>query len=195
MADKSVQIRLTAKRIGPAKADLSRPKVYNVNSLFIGDLAKAGTGSVFKETGNRRTGTHKVEVYETPSQVRLNENVSKGITDGIYDLDKNLGVAGAGTDLAGATQLAAYFNKVSAVTATTADGIKLLATPTVGQTCIVVNAASAAVDVFPNTATSKIDNQAVSAVKSVAVGQAIHFVCSVAGASATWKSAIDENNS
>lgn len=195
MADDVVLCRLTLRSRSPKEGDLTRPKIFNILGSDIKDLKRnfGAGGSVFQFNW-KQNGQSKAEVYENPSQVRLNINLTNGVTGGLYDSDKNLGVAGAGTDLAGATQLAAYFNKVSAVTATTADGVKLLASPSIGDVVVVLNNASAAVDCFPNTATSKIDSLAVSAVKSVPVGESIHFVCKTGGASAVWNSAQDENN-
>jgi hypothetical protein len=196
MANEITICRLTAKKTSPSAEDLTRPEIFDVKANDLRNIRrnKGEYGSVF-EKGFKPAGQSSVQVYETPSQIRANINLTAGVTGGLYDAGEiNLGVAGAGSTLAAATQLATYFNKVSAVTATSADGVKLGASPSIGDVMVVLNAASAAVDVFPNTATSWIDNLAVSAVKSVAVGQSVHFVCKVAGASAQWQSATDENN-
>lgn len=196
MANEVTLCRLTAKKIGVSADDLSRPQIFNINAGSIKNLRRnfGGGGSVF-EKGWKVNGQSSVHVYETPSQIRANINLTAGITDGLYDAgESTLNVAAAGSTLAAARQLTAYFNQVATATATSADGVKLYASPAVNDTMVVLNATAVAVDVFPGASGAKIDALATGAQLTCPAGKSIHFVCKVGGATAVWQSAIDENN-
>lgn len=61
------------------------------------------------------------------------------------------GIAAAGSDQAGATELAGAFNVIATATGTSADGIRLPATYPLGVPLYVINTTAVALDVFPPT--------------------------------------------
>jgi len=194
MADPVGLVRLTAKQIGPEANALPRPKIYVIAAADLVNLRKDGSGGSVIEDGNSPKGQRKIVLYEKPRQVSLKINVTHGVTTGIEDDDMDLGITAAGSVLTAGTDLTKYYNKITALTATTVAAVVLPAPVASGDVCVINNGGSAAASVFPHGASAYIDSEASGAVKALAAGRTMHFVASSIGASGVWQSALDEDN-
>ena len=187
-------IKLSARKVGQGEA-FSRPMAYYVDSADIKTLKAGVSGSEFTDTG-AILPNQLIDVFESPPEVRAAINVASGDVTGMFDKrDVFNGVSASGTNQATATPLTKYFNKISAVVISTVDGVSLPASPSVGDVCVVLNDASATLDVFPHHANAKIDTESAAAAYSggLAIGQSVNFVCTTAGDAGTWESAIDDS--
>ena len=187
-------IKLSARRIGEG-AVFSRPLAYYVDSADVKTLKTGVSGSEFTDTG-AILPNQLIDVFESPPEVRAAINVASGDVTGMFDKrDVFNGVSASGTNQATATPLTKYFNKISAVVISTVDGVSLPASPSVGDVCVVLNDASATLEVFPHHANAKIDAESAAAAYSggLAIGQSVNFVCTTAGDAGTWESAIDDS--
>ena len=186
------QVPVTARKIGPSTGNLTRPKVFYLSETDIKRLepnrGSAGGCAIFLNYGRGK----KVELYESPIDVKT--ALLDAVSTNIYTAHNvDLAVSAAGSVLTAATVLAKYVSKVTAATATTANGVRLPA-PSDRNVCVIVNGTTAALRVFPNSASAYIDNGASGASASIPVGGRKHFATdatTTAGASARWKSARD----
>ncbi len=193
MADPVGLVRLTAKQIGPQAQANARPKIYVIAAADLVNLRSDFSGGSVIEDGNSPKGQRKIVLYEKPRQVSLKINVTHGVTTGIEDDDMALAVTAAGSVLTAATDLNKYYNKITALTTATADGVQLPNPAAIGQVCVVNNGGSAGLEVFPHGASAFIDKAASGVNATIGVGRVIHYVASSIGASGVWQSATDED--
>jgi hypothetical protein len=83
-----------------------------------------------------------------------------------------------------------YYNKVTAATADSADGVKLPA-PSVNDHVVVVNGTSVPVEVFPHGASAEINSGGSGGSVTLAAFSRLHFVTNETGVSANWRTAQD----
>lgn len=162
-------IALTATKIGAEV--LSTPRVVYVNDSFI--IVTPGQNGFTKvvESDNGRTKTFLV--LESALEIEAARNPSS--TD-IYLRGKiNTELTATGANQGAALALTKYLNEVDDGTATSADGVKLVAAVK-GVVQVVINNATFALDVWPNTGDS-IGSGAANAGTTLAAGKRAHYVC------------------
>jgi len=140
-------ITLSAYKVGPSAGNLSAPKALNIEVSQIGSPIKVSNnglrfGSIVKPLFSR-TGTHKVQVFESPNQIQtLIDNTQPGA-------DAALTVAAASNGVqASATLLARFYNKITTVATGVTDSVRLpIATP--GSIFVAEHAGVGILKVFP----------------------------------------------
>lgn len=188
----NVIVPLTAKKIGASAANLSRAKVFylpedDIKSIQA-DLVNKGAVIKLKDRAT------KIEVYESVMDVKTGQ--AEGASTNPYIASNYTAVTAAGSVITSATDLTRYLNRVTAATADSADGVQL-PPPSDRNVVVVVNGTSVPVEVFPNGASSYIDSGASGASKTLGAFKRLHFYTEPTtgnGASAVWKTAIDERN-
>lgn len=183
---------LTAKRISPAKADLTQPKLIYLEDAQIVmskvyNGTKGGGATVQYGTGGRPF-SKKIKVYETPSQIEVAKNPA---STNIQAQDKTLGVTPAGT-VQGGTAVTKYFTEVTTIGAGATDAVTLDAA-TVNKVRVLLDndVSGDPLKIFPAVG-EKIINKAgvdlgVNAALTIAAGQRTHLACDVVG---VWREAI-----
>lgn len=185
----NVLFPVTAKKDGPqGSSNLATSKVVYLteNDLEAPIPNKtSGQGCVVK------IGSAKKKIELRESALDLKTAMVEGVSTNPYTSDNaDLAVSAAGSVLTAATDLTKYLNKITALTTGTADGVQLPA-PSDRNIVVVVNSGSAALDVFPHSASAFIGSGASGAAYSVAVGERKHFYTDETGDTATWKVATD----
>ncbi len=178
---------VTAKKIGPAATNLSRPKVFYLKSSDLLQLvADADAGAaVIKVNKNKQ----KVELYESPNEFLAAQAMSQGATANIYAANNFASAQTAtGASHSSALDITKYYTEVSA-----GNGLSVqLPDPFVRRLCVIHNTTTGSINVFPINPTGTIDGSTGAYV--ITAGKRKHFVAptaSTAGTTAPWKSAID----
>lgn len=185
----NVLFPVTAKKDGPqGSSNLNRSKVVYLSEddvLGVIPNKTAKLGCVVKIGATRK----KIELRE--SVLDFKTAMVEGVSTNPYTGNNAaLAVTAAGSVLSTATVLSRYLNKITALTANTADGVRLPA-PSARNILVLQNGGSAAADVFPNSASAFIESGASGAAYSVEAGARKHFYTDETGDTATWKVAND----
>ena len=190
----NVIVPVTARRIGPSAEDLTRAKVFYLPEEDIKEIV-ANRGDkkgavIFRHAA--RGG--KIEVYESVLDVKTAQ--AEGASTNPYIGHNYAAITAAGSNITAAADLSKYLHKITAATAGSADGVQLPA-PSARNVVVVVNGTSVPVEVFPNGASAYIDDGASGASKTLPAFTRMHFYTPPTtgdGASAVWKTALDEQN-
>lgn len=185
---------LTALRQSPQKhEDLPVPRVATLDTTAV---VKAIT--VLDDDGKERTVVkyakerYQSTIYAAEKlgqyflQTDFNNAASSPYNTGTK---QSLAACGSGTaQAASATPVTAYFNTVTAATATTMVGVKLPNASTsglLGTALVIRNGASTAITVVP--AASEILDSTTAGIKSIPVNHFMHFYCSATNKWVTCK--------
>lgn len=166
-------ITLSAYKMGPSAGNLNAPKAFVLNPKDLGELIKLTNngsrwGSVIKPAF-KKAGVHKVQVFESPNQI------ATLIDNTIAGAEAALTVSAAGTNQGAATALSKFYSKMTTVTDSSAEGVRLPAA-TVGMVYVCENAGAGTLKVYPASG-DFIDSNAVNVHKTVATGRIATFVC------------------
>lgn len=175
------QVILTAKRISPAKADLSTPKMVVLETSKIAKVKPFKGGlSVLYGTGDR-----PYKKYRVAEKVAQYQTAVDPIGTGVVVVDSATAVAAGGTTQATAAALTKYYNVVTAAVPSASTGVKLPNVATLSlhgsdgsRGCVVIiNSTSDTLSVFPASATHTMDGSSVTAATIAGFGRK-HFVTS-----------------
>ena len=195
MAQTDLSFPVTAKRIGPSKDVLTRPKVFYLKSA---DLIKLEPDSVRGSAVIKVRDTQKkVELYESPDEFLAMQALSQGATNSIVFTKhyQNLAPTSSAT-AADRTVASKYYNEISTING----GSVKLPDPMSRRLVVIVNGLTGPINVYPNgptssaTATEQNRINGATAAYVLAAGDRIHFLAptaSTAGASSFWKTAVD----
>lgn len=178
---------VTAKKIGPAATNLSRPKVFYLKSSDLLQLvADSDAGAaVIKVNKNKQ----KVELYESPDEFLAAQALSQGATGAAVFTKSYQNLAPTSSATAADQNVASkYYNEINSVNG----GSVRLPDPFAKKNVVLVNMTTGPVYVRGRGTTSAIDGS--TAAFTLAAGARKHFVAptaATAGTTAPWKTAID----
>lgn len=189
--------QVTAKRISPAKADLSSatggtPKqMFLENTQIVQTKAYNGTkggGATVQYGTAGRPFQKKIKVYETPAQMEVAKDQTSATGQ-----DKQLATTALGSTQGAGYPIVRYLTECTVTNPGTADGY-LLPASAPNMVRVVMNngiGGTGVIKVYPATGESIVNaagtNLGANAPISMNPATRLHFVCDVAG---TWKVAV-----
>ena len=189
MAITDIIIPLTAKKEGPAGANLSPSRVFYLKGSDLVRMvpdADGGNAVVFVGTRGR---AKKVELVESPNEFLAAQAISQGATANIYAaFNVASAQAATGSTSGSALPLTKYITEVSV-----GNGLSVvLPDPFVRRLCVVINTTTGTINAFGRGATTPINGSTAAYV--IGAGKRKHFVAptaATAGTTAGWKVATD----
>lgn len=195
MALSDILIPVTARQIGPASADLTRPRVYYLksNDLLSMQAETTRNTTVLKENkGNKR----KIEIYESPDDFMAAQALSQGATASAYVTKSYQALAPTSSATYADFPVASkYYNEIS----TNNGGTVKLPDPFVRRIVVLNNLLTGPINVRGGSgatfgATNGVMINGATAQFVLAAGKRIHFVAptaGTAGTTASWQTAVD----
>lgn len=187
MALTDLTFPVTAKKLGPASANLSRPRVFYLKSSDLLQLAADAdaNAAVIKVARNKQ----KVELYESPDDFRAAQALSQGATGAAVFTKSYQNLAPTSSATAADQNVASvYYNEVNSVNG----GSVRLPDPFNRNIVVITNLTTGSIYVRGRGTTSAIDGS--TAAYTIVAGKRRHFVAptaATAGTTAGWKTAID----
>lgn len=195
MALMDILIPLTARQIGPASADFTRPRVYYMRSNDLkGQHPEVTRNEItLKErSGNQR----KIELFESPDDFLCAQSLSQGATASPYATKgyQNLAPTSSAT-YADFTVASKYYNEISTING----GTIKLPDPFVRRIVILNNLTTGPINVRGGSAatfgaTNGVLIDGATAQFVLKAGARKHFVAptaATAGTTASWQTAVD----
>lgn len=172
------QIVLTAKRISPAKADLTTPQMLVLEAAKI-VKAKPFKGGISILYGSGDRPYKKYRCFESPSQYQ----VAADPTNALFAAQAATAVAAGGTTQATAAALTKYYNVIATTVPAASTGLTLPNVATLSlygsdgsrKPFVVISATSDALSVWPASASHTMDGLSATAATIPAFGRK-HFV-------------------
>lgn len=181
---------VTAKKIGPGAAALTRPKVFYLKSA---DLLKISADTVRNNAVIMVTDAHnnrmKVELYETPDEFLCAQSLAQGATANAAVTKGYQALAPTSSATASDQSIASkYYNQVSSVNG----GYIRLPDPFSRRLVVVDNLTTGNINVLGRGTTSAINGSTAAYV--IGPLDRVHFLAptaATAGTTAPWKTAKD----
>lgn len=178
---------VTAKKLGPAATNLSRPKVFYLKSSDLIKLtADADAGAAVIQVKNNK---QKVELYESPDEFLAAQALSQGATGAAVFTKHYQNLAPTSSATAADQNVASkYYNEINSVNG----GSVRLPDPFTRRSVVLVNMVTGPVYVRGRGTTSPINGS--TAAYTLAAGARKHFIAptaATAGTTAGWQTAID----
>lgn len=170
------------------------PEVVFVPSAAIREKAprrNKGFGTVVKTTLGGAASGLQYHVYESPDQI---EAAILGATGNFYGEEVEDGISAAGSASGDSpTLLTKYLNRVEFVPDADDDAGVVLPAPSASRLCIVINAGTAAIDVYPHGASGTINGAASGVDEAIPAGERRHYCSDGGDEDGAWISAVVYN--